>query len=133
LYIADGLNGRVRKVNQNGVISTFAGNGSSGFTGTGGPAPQGAIGFPDGIAIDSSGNVFFSSCLNQRIGMVSSSTAIMTTVAGTGVAGFSGDDGAPSQAQVSCPTSLAFGPDGALYVLDSSNLRIRRIALVPSP
>jgi len=69
LYIADGLNGRIRKVNQNGVISTFAGNGSSGFTGTGGPAPQGAIGFPDGIAIDSSGNVFFSSCLNQRIGM----------------------------------------------------------------
>jgi len=131
LYIADELNYRIRKVDHNGTISTFAGNGSGGFTASGGPALQVAIGLPTGIAMDASGNVFFSDCLNQQISMISSSTAMMTTVAGTGVKGFSGDNGAPNQAQMSCPMNLAFGPDGALYVLDSSNLRIRRIVLVP--
>jgi glucose/arabinose dehydrogenase len=63
--------------------------------------------------------------------MISLGTLTMIPVAGTGVAGFSGDNGAPNQAQLSCPTNLAIGPDGALYVLDSSNLRIRRIVLVP--
>ena len=116
---------------KNGTISTFAGNGSNGFTASGGPALQVAIGLATGIAVDASGNVFFSDCLNQQVSMISSSTLMMTPVAGTGVAGFSGDNGTPNQAKLSCPTNLAFGSDGALYVLDSSNLRIRRIVLVP--
>jgi streptogramin lyase len=133
MYIADGLNLRIRMVDQNGIISTFAGNGQNGFTETGGPTLQVAIGVPAGITMDASGNVFFSSCSSQQIGVISASPSVMTTVVGTGAAGFSGDNGSPSQAQLSCPTNLAFGPDGALYVLDSGNLRIRRIVLVPSP
>jgi uncharacterized protein (TIGR03437 family) len=131
LYIADELNYRIREVDKNGTISTFAGNGSNGFTASGGPASQVAIGLATGIATDATGNVFFSDCLNQQISMISLGTLTMIPVAGTGVAGFSGDNGAPNQAQLSCPTNLAIGPDGALYVLDSSNLRIRRIVLVP--
>ena len=126
LYIADSHNKRVRKVDHNGMITTFAGNGQSGFSGDGGPADQAAIDSVEGLLVDRSGNLIFSSCSNQRIRMVSP-TGKITTLAGTGVAGFSGDGGPPSAATFYCLTNLALGPDGALYVLDSGNNRIRRI------
>ena len=132
IYIADGLNLRVRRVDANDNITTFAGNGQRGFSGDGGSAIQAAIDWPSGIAADESGNVFISSCSEQRIRVVSSS-GVISTVVGTGIAGFGGDNAAPSDAQLNCPVNLALGPDGALYVLDSSNQRIRRIVLSSSP
>jgi uncharacterized protein (TIGR03437 family) len=126
LYIADSHNQRVRKVDHNGIITTFAGNGQSGFSGDGGPADQAAIDFVYGLVVDRSGNVIFSSCVNHRIRIISP-TGTIATLAGTGVAGFSGDGGPPNAATFNCPTSLALGPDGALYVLDGDNTRIRRI------
>jgi|GEM_PF-280329 len=131
LYISDNVNARIRKVDQNGIITTVAGNGSNGYSGDGGSAVQAAIGFPSGIAVGLAGNVLFSSCSTQRIRQVSTD-GIVTTVAGTGVAGFAGDSGTPDTARLNCPTNLALGTDNALYVLDSGNLRIRRIILPAS-
>jgi uncharacterized protein (TIGR03437 family) len=132
IYIADSLNRRIRQVDAGGIIATFAGTGSAGFSGDGGPASQAAIDSPAGIVADQAGNIFFSSCLNQRIRMIST-VGVISTVAGTGEAGSSGDNGPPAEAQLSCPTNLALGPDGAIYVLDSGNLHIRRIFLLPLP
>jgi len=131
MYIADYGNYRIREVGQNGTITTVAGNGSHGFSGDGGSALQAAIDLPTGIAVGPTGNLLFSSCSTERIRQVSSN-GIIATVVGTGVAGFSGDSGPPNAAQLNCPANLALGSDGTLYVLDTGNLRIRRITLPAS-
>ncbi len=82
LYIADGPNGRIRVVNSAGIISTFAGNGTHGWTGDGGPAVNAALFYPVGVAVDSVGNVYIADYGNATVRMVSASTGIITTVAG---------------------------------------------------
>lgn len=122
LYI--GAGNRIRKVS-NGIITTIAGNGVTGFSGDGGLAINAALSGAYGIAVDSSGNVYFSDLNNQRVRMISN--AIITTIAGNGIAGFSGDGGNATSGQLNNPHNLAVDSGGNIYVADSGNNRIREL------
>jgi sugar lactone lactonase YvrE len=126
LYIADQYDHRLRKVSTSGVISTIAGNGISGFSGDGGPAASAKISFPVDVVIDSKGNILFSDSGNNRIRKISP-TGIITTIAGTGVPGFSGDGGPATLAKLKGPSGLNLDSVGNLYLADHANQRIRRI------
>ena len=126
LFIADGSNNRVRKVDTSGIITTVAGNGSSGFSGDGGPATSANLGTPFGVALDGSGNLFISVQGNQRIRQVDASR-IITTVAGNGISGFSGDGGPATSASLSFPHGVALDGSGNLFIADSINERIRKV------
>ena len=121
LYIADAY--RIRKVS-NGVIVTAAGNGTPGFSGDNGPATSAQLG-AGGLAVDSSGNLYIADTFNSRIRKVTN--GVITTVAGNGTQNFSGDDGPAPSAQLYNPHGVAAGPDGSLYIADSSNNRIRKV------
>ncbi len=126
LYIVDSGNNRVREVGLDGTIRTVAGTGTAGFSGDGGPAARAQLNGPTGIAVDATGALFIADSGNNRVRRVSPDGTI-TTVAGSGTKGFSGDGGTAVKAQLSGPTGVAIGPDGALYVADSANDRIRKI------
>ena len=100
LYIADTGNSRIRKVS-NGVITTVAGNGTHGFSGDNGPATSAQLYNPDGVAVDPAGNLYIADTLDNRIRKVSN--GVITTVAGNGTYGFSGDNGPATSAQLSRP------------------------------
>jgi sugar lactone lactonase YvrE len=127
LYIADYGSNRVRKLSAAGIITTVAGNGKAGFSGDGGPATLASLYGPWGLALDAAGNLLVSEYRNHRIRRISTDGTI-TTIAGTGAAGFSGDGGAARLAQLRSPRMLAIDPNGTLYVADSSNYRIRSIS-----
>ena len=128
LYIADVNFGHVRKVDgQTGVITTVAGKGKSGSSGDGGPATQAALDDPSGLAIDGSGNLYIADTGNDRVRRVDAATGLITTVAGTGEEGFSGDGGPATQAALDEPHGLAFGGAGNLYIADTGNDRVRRV------
>ena len=126
LYIADCGNYRVRKVS-NGMITTVAGNGIAGYSGDGGPATTAQLDFPAGVAVDSTGNLYIADSQNFWIRRVSN--GVITTIAGNGIRGFSGDNGPASSAQLDSPEGVAVGTAGDLYVADSGNNRIRRLAV----
>ncbi|HEX6290918.1 MAG TPA: SMP-30/gluconolactonase/LRE family protein [Herpetosiphonaceae bacterium] len=126
LYIADAWDGRIRKVAPNGVITTVAGNGNYGFSGDGGPATSATLGFPIGLALGPDGSLYIADAGNNRIRKVSPS-GIITTAAGTGAQGFSGDGGVATAAQLNFPTDVRVDTAGRLYITDSSNQRIRRV------
>lgn len=127
LYIADSSNNRIRKVWPTGIITTIAGNGSSGSLGDGGPAVVAELSFPTGVASDASGNVYISDTNNNRIRKVSVGGTIQT-IAGTGTPGFSGDGGLATLAQLNAPGGLAVDAANNVYVADRLNRRIRRIS-----
>jgi len=128
LFIGDSGNNRIRKVSTNGIITTIAGGASSYSTiGDGGPAASASLSDPVGIALDASGNIFIADFGNQRIRLVSTS-GIITTVAGNGVAGFSGDGGLATSAQLFYPWGVAVDKSGNLLIADSSNQRIRKVS-----
>ncbi len=127
LFIADTLNHRIRKVSPDGTISAVAGDGTAGQTGDGGPAVSARLQAPAGIAVDDDGNVFISDSGNHRIRQVTPDGTIYT-IAGTGVAGFSGDGEAASAVQLNSPSGLRLDGSGHLYVADTLNNRIRRLA-----
>ena len=124
LYIADLGNNVIRKVTAGGTISTFAGS-NQGYSGNGGPALAARLSGPQGVAVDASGNVYIADTLNATVRVVNSS-GIISNVAGNGFAGFSGDGGTASQAQLGSPTGIALDSAGTLYVADSGS-RIRKI------
>jgi sugar lactone lactonase YvrE len=134
LYIADSGNQRIRKVS-NGVITTVAGNGTlvsnngpgtGGYSGDGGPAISAELNNPTGIALDSAANLYIADTLNQRIREVSS--GVINTVAGNGTAGFSGDGGPATSAQLKGPVGVAVDSAGNIYIADSGNERIRKVS-----
>lgn len=127
LYIADANNNRVRKIDSSGVITTVAGNGSSVSAGDGGSAREASLHRPYGLAFDAEGNLYVSERFGHRIRKIATDGTI-TTVAGIGTAGFSGDAGAAIDGQFNEPASLGFDAAGNLYVADSRNDRVRRIS-----
>jgi uncharacterized repeat protein (TIGR01451 family) len=126
LYIADFYNYRVRKVNSSGTITTVAGNGTYGYSGDGGVATSAELREPWGVAVDTSGNVYIADSYNYRIRMVSTS-GIITTVAGNGTYGYSGDGGTATSASLFEPTGVAVDSTGDLYIADTNNNRIRKV------
>ncbi|WP_052733139.1 NHL domain-containing protein [Hymenobacter terrenus] len=130
IYIADQSNNRVRKVSAaTGVITTLAGTGTfgTGNFGDGGPATGAMLSQPTGVAVDGSGNVFIADAANFRIRHVSAATGVITTVAGTGTAGFNGDGGAATGAMLWYPYGVAVDGSGNVFIADQSNQRIRRL------
>jgi hypothetical protein len=127
LYVADTYNSRIRKIS-NGVITTVAGNGSYGFSGDNGPATSAQLYYPGGVAVDAAGNLYIADALSERIRKVAN--GVITTVAGNGAAGFSGDNGPATSAELSGPAGVAVDATGNLYIADAGNERIR--VLTPS-
>ncbi len=127
LYLCDVENHRIRRIGADGKISTFAGNGTRGYSGDGEPAIQAALNEPYEMAWDKSGNLFFVERVNHLVRRVDVSTGVISTVAGNGKAGFAGDGGPARDAQFNQPHSLAFDAAGDLFVCDILNHRIRKI------
>jgi gliding motility-associated-like protein len=126
LYVVDQLNQCVRKVTPAGIISSIIGNGIAGYAGDGGPASSASLNIPGGINIDTSGNIYLCDCYNNVIRKISPS-GIISTFAGTGVAGFSGDGGPAILARLNQPTDIVFDNAGNMYVSDFFNSRVRTI------
>ncbi len=121
LYIADVFNARIRRITPAGVITTIAGNGLAGYSGDGGPALQAAIRPADGIAVDASGGVYFTEFVNHRVRKISNGT--ITTFAGNGLGGRSGDGGPAADARVGGPFGLGFDSLGNLYIATAGSVR----------
>jgi sugar lactone lactonase YvrE len=127
IYIADYYNYRIRKVNTSGIISTIAGNGTSGYAGDGGAATAATLGTPNSVAVDAAGNVYFSDDQNHVVRKVSATTGIITNVAGTGTSGYNGDFIAATTAQLYSPWGIAFDASGNIYIADDGNNRVRKV------
>ena len=126
VYVADLGNDRVRRIGPDGVITTVAGNGIRGSSGDGGAATGAQLLTPRNVVVDAAGNLYFSEFEGHRVRKVTPDGKI-STVAGTGVAGFRGDGGQAVNAQFAFPAGLAVDRLGALYVADSQNNRVRKI------
>jgi uncharacterized protein (TIGR03437 family) len=126
IYFADLANHRVRRVTPAGVITTYAGNGQIGSSGDGGPAITASFNQPFGLAFNGAGNLYIADTGNHRIRKVTPA-GIITTIAGTGVPGFSGDGGAATAARLNGPLGLVSTAAGDVYIADSNNYRIRKV------
>jgi trimeric autotransporter adhesin len=127
LYIADTSNHRVRKVDSSGMIATVAGNGTESFSGDGGAATHASLNFPTGVTVDRAGDLFITDQSNHRIRKVNTS-GVITTVAGNGNPGFSGDHAAATSASLNLPIGTAVDAAGTFYIADMSNHRIRKVS-----
>lgn len=128
LYVADAFNCRIRKIIlSSGVISTVAGTGISGFSGDNIPATNSQLSLPEDVCFDAAGNMYIADAANQRIRKVSASTGIITTIAGSGVAGSTGDGGLAILARLRNPSGLCFDPAGNLYIADYDNNKVRKV------
>lgn len=127
LYVCDMDNHVIRRVDKDGTITTVAGNGTRGHSGDGGPATKAQLNEPYEVRFDADGHMFFVEMRGAVVRRVDGKTGIISTVAGTGKPGFSGDGGPARAAQFNQPHSIQFGPDGSLYVCDIGNHRVRRI------
>ena len=126
VYISDSYNARIRKVT-GGIISTYTGNGTGGYSGDGGQATAAQILSPYGVALDASGNVYIADFNNDLIRKVTTSTGIITSIAGNYSNGFSGDGGPATNAQIVQPTGVAVDATGNVYIADYGNARIRKV------
>ncbi|MEV7194605.1 RICIN domain-containing protein [Streptomyces sp. NPDC093510] len=126
LFICDSSNHRVRKVGADGKIDTVVGTGTAGFGGDGGPAAEAQLKRPAAVAVDSAGALYITDAGNQRVRKVTAD-GVISTVAGTGTAGFGGDGGAATAAHLNAPSGVAVDSSGVLYVAESSNHRVRKI------
>jgi sugar lactone lactonase YvrE len=122
------MNHRVCKVDAvTGIISTVAGTGQRRFSGDAGPAVAAALNEPVALAVDRKGHLYIADQSNNRVRMVDLESGVMTTVAGTGEATYTGDGMLASETALAGPSGLALGPDGALYIADTFNGRIRKV------
>jgi trimeric autotransporter adhesin len=127
LWIADSGNSRVRRVSPDGSIRTVIGNGNSSYFGDGGPDLLASLNHPEGLVIDPTGVVYIADTLNNAIRR-RDVNGLMSTIAGTGVAGLGGDGGLAGSAQLNAPAAIALDSAGNLYIADSGNQSIREIA-----
>ncbi len=126
LFIVERLNHRIRRVNPQGTISTVAGSGVSGFSGDGGPATAASLNHPNGVAVDTGGNVYIADTFNHRVRKVSPQ-GIISTVAGNGLPDFFGDGGLATAALLNGPQGVAVDAAGNVYIADFGNNRIRAV------
>jgi streptogramin lyase len=125
LYICDTANHRIRKISADGKISTVAGTGEPGWNGDGGPATKAKLHSPYEVRSDAAGNLFWVERLSHTVRKRDAKSGIVSTIVGTGAAGFS--DGAGTKAQLNDPHSIAFDSRGDLYIADVKNHRIRKV------
>ncbi|HXB12966.1 MAG TPA: T9SS type A sorting domain-containing protein [Bacteroidia bacterium] len=128
MYIADYTGQRIRKVNTSGVISTIAGTGTTGYSGDNGPATAADLNYPYGVAINAAGDIFFSDRYNNRIRKIDAAGTI-TTIAGTGAATYTGDNGPATAATVNNCYKVNLDATGNIYIADFGNSAIRKIDL----
>ncbi len=128
VYFTDSDSHTVRKITPAGVISTIAGRaGTLGSSGDGSPAPAALLNFPIGVAVDGSGNVYICDSSNHKIRKITAATGVISTIAGNGTAGFSGDGGPATAAQINTAQNVAVDKDGNVYLSDFNNNRIRKV------
>lgn len=128
IFIADAQNSVIRKINNVGIISTVAGNGTVGYSGDGGPVLSSELNLPLDICVDFAGDLYIGDLHNYVIRKVDKS-GIITTFAGTGVSGYNGDGGLATKAQISEPCGVAYdSASNSLYVADFNNSRVRKIS-----
>lgn len=132
IYFVDNGNHRIRRIDTQGKISTVAGPGSKAgkecFFGEGVPATQAIFCAPEHLAVDGEGNIYVADTYNNRVRIIDTN-GMITTFAGSGVDGYSGDGGPATDASLSEPSSVAAGPDGTIYIADSANDRVRKVVL----
>jgi sugar lactone lactonase YvrE len=130
LYFCEIGNHRIRRVDlKSKLITTVVGSGKKGYAGDGGPALAADMNEPYEVRFDSAGNLFFAEMQNHVVRRVDARTQVISTIAGTGTAGFSGDGGPAAKAELRQPHSIAFDQQGGLLICDIGNLRIRRVDL----
>jgi cysteine-rich repeat protein len=127
VLIADSGNNRIRRVTPDGTIHALAGTGAYGGAGDGGPADEATLRFPASIAVDLDGAVLIADTFSQRVRRVAPATGVITTIAGLGSEGASGDGGAPLGAAFRFPWAVDVAPDRAVIVIDTHNHRVRRL------
>ena len=126
LFISDMSNHRIRRVSVDGYISTYTGNGESGYSGDGGSALAASISYPKGLALDINNHLYIADRANHAIRKVDGS-GVITTIVGTGEYGFLGDNGPADQALIASPNSVAITENGTLYFTDLGNRRVRKV------
>ena len=128
LFVSDTLNQRIRRIDlDTHEITTIAGTGEAGFSGDGGPALKAKLNFPRKLSFGPDGRLYFGDQENHRIRAIDLKKGTITTVAGNGQGGFGGDGGPPEEASLNRPTGVSFDQDGAMYIIDTDNSRIRRV------
>ncbi len=126
IIIADCNNHRIRKINEQGIITTIAGNGKEGYSGDGGPATEASLKYPSGITVDATGNIFIVDSWNQCIRKINPQ-GIITTIAGNRKTGYSGDGGFATEASLDYPLAATVDDDGNIFIVDQGNDRIRKV------
>jgi hypothetical protein len=132
IFIADEHNHAIRKVDLSGIITTVAGNGTPGYSGNNGPATSAQLNFPFGVAVDATDNIFIADMSNHVVRKVTPA-GIISTYAGNGTIGFSGDNGPATSAMLWAPVSVAILGTGDLYLTDANNYRIRKVSNCSTP
>jgi hypothetical protein len=128
IYFADLVNCRIRKIKlSTGIITTVAGNDTFGYGGDGDQATNATLYYPEDVFIDSIGNIFFADGLNNRVRKVTVSTGIITTVAGNGIGGDSGDGGPATNAELNLPVGICLDNNGNIYIADGWNYKVRKV------
>jgi probable HAF family extracellular repeat protein len=127
LFVADSCNSVIRRIDSTQSISTYAGIGTYGYSGDGGPATLGSLGCPPGVAVDGNGNLFIADSCNNTVRRIDASTQIITTYAGNGTSGYSGDGGPATSATLCSPNGVAVDGSGNVFIADQCNHVIRRV------